>query len=95
MKYVNAKDVLPAEILNEVQKYTCGALIYIPRQEEKKAAWGQVSGSKSQVSNRNVKIRREYRSGTNVHELMNNYCLSEASIRKIIYCKMAQAVGSE
>ena len=87
MKYVNAKDVLPAEILSEVQKYTCGALIYVPRLEEKKAHWGQLNGSKTQVFMRNKKIAEAYKNGTKVHDLMHMYCLSEASIRKIIYCK--------
>ena len=87
MKYVNAKDVLPAEILSLVQKYTCGALIYVPKLKEKRAGWGQLSGSKKQVNLRNQKIAEAYRNGIKVHDLMSMYCLSEASIRKIIYCK--------
>ena len=83
MKYVNAKDVLPAEILSEVQKYTCGTLIYVPKHEGKKAHWGQLSGSKKLVYNRNEKIAEAYRSGTKVHDLMRMYCLSEASIKKL------------
>ena len=87
MKYVNAKDVLPAEVLSEVQKYTCGNLIYIPMLEEKKAGWGQLSGSKKQVILRNKSIVKAYRDGVSVYDLMTIYCLSEASIRKIIYSK--------
>ena len=87
MKYINAKDVLPAEVLSEVQKYTSGNLLYIPMLEEEKAAWGQLSGSKNQVIIRNKKIAEEYKNGINVNELMNMYCLSEASIKKIIYSK--------
>ena len=87
MKYVNAKDVLPAEVLSLVQKYTCGALIYVPKLEENKVGWGQLSGTKKQVVQRNQKIAEAYRNGMGVHDLMSMYCLSEASIRKIIYNK--------
>ena len=87
MKYVNAKDVLPAEILSEVQKYTCGNLVYVPKLEENRAAWGQLSGSRIQVYKRNKKIAEAYKSGVKVHDLMSMYCLSEASIKKIIYTK--------
>ena len=93
MKYVNAKDVLPAEVLSLVQKYTCGALIYVPKLEEKRAGWGQLSGTKKQVILRNQKIAEAYKNGTKVHDLMNMYCLSEASIRKIIYCKKTLSSG--
>ena len=92
MKYVNAKDVLPAEILSEVQKYACGALIYVPKLEEKKASWGQISGSKKQVLLRNKKIAEAYQSGVKVHDLMSMYCLSEASIRKIVYSNSKAAL---
>ena len=94
MKYVNAKDVLPADVLSEVQKYTCGNLIYIPKRKEKRAMWGTLNGSKKQVVLRNKKIAEAYRSGAKVHDLMSMYCLSEASIKKIIYarklCKQAR-----
>ena len=87
MKYVNAKEVLPPEILAQVQKYTCGALIYVPKKDDEKFGWGQLSGAKTQVHLRNRNIMEAYRSGTAIYELMDEYCLSEASIRKIIYSK--------
>ena len=85
MKYVNAKDVLPPDILSEVQKYSCGALIYIPKKECEKAGWGQSNGTRAQVSMRNRLIAEAYKKGSTVYELMEQYYLSEASIRKIIY----------
>jgi Mor family transcriptional regulator len=89
LRYVNAKDVLPPEVLSEVQKYSCGALIYIPKKDNDKAGWGQINGTRAMVSHRNLRIMEAYRSGTPVYELMDEYCLSEASIRKIIYTKRA------
>jgi len=87
LKYVNAKDVLPPDILDAVQKYTGGALIYVPKKDDEKIGWGQLSGARSNVYKRNIKIMEAYKNGAGIFELMNEYCLSEASIRKIIYNK--------
>ena len=84
MKYVNAKDVLPPKLLNEVQKHLCGELIYIPQKNTHKAGWGQKSGARLSLMLRNRNIFEAYQKGQTVYELMDSYCLSEASIRKII-----------
>jgi len=89
LRYVNAKDVLPPEILAEVQKYSGGALIYVPKKDDEKIGWGQQNGARAQVSVRNRNIIEAYRSGAEIYELMTEYCLSESSIRKIIYSKEA------
>ena len=88
MKYVNAKDVLPPEILSEVQKYTTGALIYVPKTD--KIGWGQLSGARAEVLLRNQNIMTEYQKGASIYELMKQYCLSEASIRKIVYSRKVE-----
>ena len=85
MRYVNARDVLPPDVLSEIQKYLCGELIYIPKRDNDKAAWGQINGTRSQMRLRNRGIFEAYKGGKSVYELMDLYCLSEASIRKIIY----------
>ncbi|MCL2363661.1 MAG: CD3324 family protein [Defluviitaleaceae bacterium] len=87
MKYVNAKDVLPPEVLREVQKYSGGALIYVPKKEADRIGWGQLNGAKAHVAGRNRSIITAYHNGTSVIQLMKQHCLSEASIRKIIYNK--------
>ena len=87
MKYINARDVLPPDVLTEVQKYLCGELIYIPKRESEKAGWGQINGTRMQVFLRNRSIVEAYQGGASIFELMDRYCLSEASIRKIIYNK--------
>ena len=84
MKYVNAKDVLPPKLLRELQQYLCGELIYVPKKEAAKAAWGQKSGARVSLLLRNRQIICDYKNGIPVYDLMENYCLSEASIRKII-----------
>lgn len=91
MKYVNAKEVLPPSLLQEIQKYLCGEMLYIPQKETKKAGWGQKSGTRSLLGLRNRSIVEAYQSGSTVYELMDSYCLSEASIRKILYRRKRQA----
>ena len=85
MKYKNGRDVLPPDLLQEVQKYLCGEMLYIPKNDERKASWGQLSGLRDQVYARNLTIINSYNNGATVGELTKDYCLSEASIRKIIY----------
>jgi Mor family transcriptional regulator len=87
LKYVNAKDVLPPELLAQVQKHVGGAIVYVPKKEEKRADWGQFSGIKDELKARNLSIMNCYNRGVPVDELMDEFCLSEASIRKIIYSK--------
>ena len=36
MRYRNASDIFPDELLKEIQKYSAGELIYIPEKSEKK-----------------------------------------------------------
>lgn len=85
MRYRNAKEVLPPELLAELQKYACGELLYIPKKEEFRASWGTLSGIKEQMHSRNYFIVKKYREGCTVDHLIEEFCLSESSIRKIIY----------
>ena len=40
MKYINAADVLPKDLLNEILNYVDGELLYIPTSRKKKK-WGK------------------------------------------------------
>jgi Mor family transcriptional regulator len=82
VKYTNGKDVLPPDLLEQVQQYVQGGLIYVPKRE--KAGWGTMNGTKKWMKKRNFDICRQYRQGTVITELMTRYHLSEESIRKII-----------
>lgn len=86
MKYENAKDVLPPELIAQIQKYAAGKLIYIPQKEEPKA-WGSLSGSRQKLLKRNQRIYNEYREGKSIGKLAEEYFLSVDSIKKIIYGK--------
>ncbi|KGE18243.1 CD3324 family protein [Paenibacillus wynnii] len=84
MSYVNGKDVLPPGLLEELQGYIQGELLYIPRKSEQRVKWGENSGSRKEIADRNEEIFCSYRSGNSLPELQQKYHLSEESLRKII-----------
>ncbi|NLV37001.1 MAG: hypothetical protein GXY17_10055 [Clostridiaceae bacterium] len=85
MKYRNASEVLPDELLKEIQKYTSGEVLYIPS-EGKRKKWGSDSGAKVFYEQRNDEIRHKYFNlNVSIDTLCEEYCLSDETIRKIIY----------
>lgn len=86
MKYDNAEDILPDELLKEIQKYAAGKLLYIPSGDQKRA-WGETSGYRNQLQKRNQMIRNKYAHGLTLSELADEYYLSLDSIKKILYSK--------
>ncbi len=83
MKYLNAEDILPKELILEIQNYVTGTFVYIPTLDEKKA-WGANTGIRRELSARNDQIYREYAAGQSIRTLAERYCLSESSVYKII-----------
>jgi len=84
MRYKNAKDILPKDILALIQLYTDGEYIYIPRKAEHRKKWGEDTGTKADTAARNERIYAEYRLGRKVDELAHEYFLSEKSIQRIV-----------
>lgn len=84
MVYKNGEVILPPDLLNELQKYVQGELIYIPKKSKKRAGWGEMNGTKAIIQNRNFEIYNLYSNGLKTQDLAQRYHLSEASIRKII-----------
>lgn len=84
MKYKNGRDALPPNLLMELQKYIQGDLIYIPKPSKKRASWGEVSGTRELLAERNKEIFQHYSNGATIAELERKYHLSSESIRKII-----------
>ncbi len=84
MKYRNASDILPDELLKEIQKYTSGEAIYIPSNTERKK-WGHDSGARTFYNQRNDKIRDKFSLKISIDELADEYNLSVETIRKIVY----------
>lgn len=83
MKYINAADVLPKELLKEILNYVDGELLYIPT-SGKKQKWGECSGSREYYKKRNSEIINQYKNGATITNIAKNYCLSYDSVRKIV-----------
>lgn len=83
MKYVNAADALPQELLDEVAQYVSGKLLYVPLLNEKHA-WGERNGSKQYYQERNQKMKELYQQGESVDNLAKTFCLSSETVRKIV-----------
>lgn len=84
MNYKNGRDVLPPSLLKELQKYIQGDLIYIPKPSNQRIGWGEASGTKKLLAERNAEIYSFYTKGWTVSDLERKYHLSGESIRKII-----------
>jgi Mor family transcriptional regulator len=84
MGYKNGKDILPANLLKQLQDYIQGEIIYIPKKDQVRAGWGENNGTRQTIQRRNHEIFRLYQSGSTVPELIQQFHLSEDSIRKII-----------
>jgi Uncharacterized conserved protein len=84
VNYKNGRDVLPPSLLAELQKYIQGDLIYIPKPANQRAGWGEVSGARKLLAERNRQICNSYTNGASIAELERMYHLSSESIRKII-----------
>ena len=86
MKYKNAAEILPPELLREVQCYIKGEILYIPRSDPKQE-WGAVSGSKQFYLERNYQVRELFHNGKSVEELAGMFGVSSSTIKKIVYQK--------
>lgn len=84
MKYRNASDILPDELLKEVQKYAEGEALYIPKAMERRK-WGDGSGAKIFYEQRNEEIRFKFYHKVSIDSLANEYGLSPETVRKIVY----------
>lgn len=85
MKYENARDILPPNLLRIVQRFVSGQLIYIPAAENRR--WGEASGLRQQLRDRNRCIRHDFTAGESIDALAEKYQLSDVSIRHIVYTK--------
>lgn len=84
MSYSNARDIFPDEILEIIQNYVDGEYIYIPKKDENKIAWGELTKTKNELLNRNAKIYADYLKGMSTRSLSERYFLSPKTIQRII-----------
>lgn len=64
-----------------------GEYIYIPKKEDNKIAWGELTQSKKELSKWNNNIFEDYMKGMSTQSLSEKYYLSQKSIQRIIYEK--------
>ena len=83
MRYQNAAELLPAELLEALQGYLDGGYLYIPRRAEHRRAWGERTRRKEETLARNRAIFRDYTAGLGVDELSARYFLAPKSIQRI------------
>lgn len=84
MSYAKARDIFPNKILEIIQNYVEGEYIYIPKKEENKMVWGELTQSKEELLIRNINIYEDYLAGISIQTLSERYYLSPKSIQRIV-----------
>nr|WP_275507582.1 CD3324 family protein [Clostridium ragsdalei] len=82
--YKKAADVLPLELVSQIQDYIDGEYIYIPRKQCNRKTWGEKSGSRNMLFYRNLEIYSKYRKGASIDYLSETYYLAPKTIQKIL-----------
>ena len=92
MKYRNATELLPPQLLQELQQYAQGKTLYVPK--IKRESWGEGTGAKTFYHARNADIRNRFGRGDGMEQLSNEYSISEDAVKKIVYKKGATNMKS-
>ena len=87
MKYINATTLLPDALVKELQSYIQGGYLYVPADRTQRKRWGEASGYRQELLQRNRRIKEAFQNGASVVELAEKYFLSVYAIRKIVYQK--------
>lgn len=84
MGYFHALEILPEALIEEIQKYVDGQVIYISKIKSKRCKWGEKTDTRVYFKERNLKIYNKYKNGMTVIELSEKYFLTPKSIQRII-----------
>ena len=84
MKYKNADEVFPKELMKEIRRFMPEGYFYVSSCR-KRRAWGSISGQKSELQKRNQQIFEEYQNGKTVNEIAKERYLSERTIYHILH----------
>ena len=93
MSYIRADEILPKELLEAIQQYVDGQIIYIPRKE--KQAWGSGTSAKEFFRERNERIFQAWQEGISEEELSCRFSLSRKSIQRILRNKKLAATTGD
>lgn len=83
MKYKNAGNVFPDELIIEIRKYVSEGFIYVPCLEKRKNL-DTVTDWKAKLQVRNQLIRLEYNQGKTVDKIANEQYLAKSTIYRIL-----------
>ncbi|WP_300833091.1 CD3324 family protein [uncultured Acetatifactor sp.] len=84
MGYRRAEEILPAEIIEIIQRYVDGENIYIPKKAGNRRQWGSGTPIRQELLRRNRNIYADWLQGAGCAELAGRYFLSEKSIQRIV-----------
>ena len=84
MRYQKAEDVLPAELLAEIQRYTDGIYLYIPRRADHRQSWGNSTRYREELRQRNESIRYLHGEGLGTEALAERFHLSVKTIQRVL-----------
>lgn len=84
MRYQKAEDVLPAALLEEVQRYVDGVYLYIPRRADHRQCWGNSTRYREELRQRNESIRFLHREGISTEAIAERFHLSVKTIQRIL-----------
>ena len=90
MKYQNADAVFPSSLLTEIQKYVQDGIIYIPKAKENRKKWGENTGYRKYVEERNSIIKKNFKKSKKsetIETLAAEYNLSVETVKKIVYSR--------
>lgn len=84
MRYTNALQVLPEQVLEQIYQYVEGVVLYIPRRAEHKRPWGSGTPTRQVLAARNQAIWRDAQAGLSARALAERYYLSVKQIQRIL-----------
>lgn len=82
MKYKNANEILPPELIEEIQRYIQGESIYIPKKD--KQLHKTITEYRVELKKRNTRIYKMHLEGVSNELLAKSFSLAQSSIRRII-----------
>ena len=84
MRYQKAEDILPAQLLAEIQRFADGVYLYIPRRADHRQSWGNSTRYREELRQRNESIRYLHGEGLGTEELAERFHLSVKTIQRIL-----------